>query len=141
MSDFNKKFLIRASGKTNFLLNFHKVTDFVECHLGTSLSEENWDKEIIGVSDMENFLHIRDKLTLYAFVEEKNNQKKLKFVEQILPDYNNNNKIVVFSKKNPTALTEANIFSSLEITSVSGPPTLALYHTLTKVFTPLLTQV
>ncbi|XP_015834463.1 cytoplasmic dynein 2 heavy chain 1 [Tribolium castaneum] len=121
MSDFNKKFVIRAS----------------ECHLGTSLSEETWDKDIIGIAEVENFLHSGDKLTLCAFVEEKNDRKRIKFVEQIA---NTGTKLVVFTKTAPTVLTEENIFSCLQITSVKGPPTLALYHTLTKVFTPLLTQ-
>jgi hypothetical protein len=138
MGDFNKKFIIRTAGevicskfdKTSFSLS-------IECHLGASLSEETWDKEVVGIADVDEFIQSENKLILYAFVEE-NGRKKLKFVEEV---DGVEKKIVVFSKVRPIVLSEENILSSLQITSVCGPPTLALYNTLNNVFTPLLTQV
>ena len=103
------------------------------------MSEETWDKDIRGLDDVDGFLGDPNKLILYAYLEELNDRKKIKFVDQI--EHARDNKIVVFSKNKPSVLTDDNIFGSLQITSVSGPPTLALYHTLNNVFTPLLMQV
>lgn len=51
--------------------------------MGTTFLEDNWDKDIIGIEDLQSFLEQENVSTLYAIVEEINDNKRLRFFRTV----------------------------------------------------------
>lgn len=101
--------------------------------MGCEISEKSWDKNIIGLGDVDDFIKKDEKTVIYALIRE-DEEKKIQFLSD-MGDYRG--KVVVFSKTK--SLNPDNFMEAIQICSVCWPPTLALYQTLNGVFAPLLT--
>ncbi|CAH0554579.1 unnamed protein product [Brassicogethes aeneus] len=108
------------------------------CNLGINLLENDFGKDVIGLNDLETFLSEQKCLILYAVLEESEKSKKIKFFRNA--DKNNYSRLVILSKEKPCVITEENLFSCIQVSSISGPPTLALYYSINNIFTPLLKE-
>ncbi|KAG5867052.1 hypothetical protein JTB14_004846 [Gonioctena quinquepunctata] len=122
MSDFAKKYFIKVAG----------------LHLGTTFLEDNWDKDIIGIEDLQSFLERENVLTLYGVIQVVDDNKRLKFSRTITNS--NFDTIVIFNKYKPCIPSDENLLMFIHTTSLSGSPALALYQSLNSVFAPLLQQ-
>uniref|UniRef100_A0A6P7FU93 Cytoplasmic dynein 2 heavy chain 1 n=1 Tax=Diabrotica virgifera virgifera TaxID=50390 RepID=A0A6P7FU93_DIAVI len=121
MSDFAKKFFIKVVG----------------LHLGTTFLEDNWDKDIIGMQDLQNFLTMENVLTLYAIIEEIDDNKRMKFFRTL--SNKQYDMVMVFIKYKPHVPTDDNLLNNIQSTNFSGSPTLALFQSLS-IYSPLLLQ-
>lgn len=99
--------------------------------------EENWDKDIVGLHNLENFLEKDNLSTIYATILKNEEGTYLNFFKELLLEHKFD-KIVIFSKIKPCTITDEDVLTNLQINCLRGPPTLALYNTLSKVFTPFL---
>lgn len=61
----------------------NKQRNFSGLHLGTTFLENNWDKDIIGMEDLQNFLEIENVMTLFAVIEEIEDNKRMKFFKTV----------------------------------------------------------
>ncbi|XP_056634261.1 cytoplasmic dynein 2 heavy chain 1 [Diorhabda sublineata] len=101
MSDFAKKYFIKIVG----------------LQLGTTFLEDSWDKDIIGMQELQNFLEMENVLTLYAIIEEVDLNKRIKFFRTV----------------------NEHLLQHVQTTTLSGTPALALYQSL-NIYSPLLQQ-
>ncbi|CAH1183888.1 unnamed protein product, partial [Phaedon cochleariae] len=122
MTDSAKKHFIKIAG----------------LHLGTTFLEDDWDKDIIGIEELDSFLKNENVLILYAVIEEIDDNKRLKFFKNL--EKFNLRHIVVFNKYKPSIPTENNFLRFIQTTSLSDSPALALYNSLNNIYTPLLQQ-
>lgn len=53
------------------------------CHLGTIFLEDNWDKDVIGIEELQAFLESENMLVLYAIIEIINDNKRLRFFKTV----------------------------------------------------------
>ncbi|XP_044749353.1 cytoplasmic dynein 2 heavy chain 1 [Coccinella septempunctata] len=122
-------------------MNDPRISFFINisgCYLGTNFLEENWEKDVIGQSLLLDFFENININVVYSLVEEKDISKKLKFCIDLSSE--KAEKFVTFIKIIPTIITSENVRDIVQITSVVGSPTLALYNTLTNVFFPILEE-
>ncbi|XP_074038391.1 dynein cytoplasmic heavy chain beethoven [Leptinotarsa decemlineata] len=122
MSNFAKQYFIKVAG----------------LHLGTTFLEDNWDKDIIGMQDLQSFLEMENVLTLYGVIQTIDDNKRLKFFRTITNQ--DSEMTVVFSKYRPCIPSDDNLLLNIQTTSFSGSPALALYQSLNSVYTPFLKQ-
>ncbi|CAG9863949.1 unnamed protein product [Phyllotreta striolata] len=121
MSDFAKRHFIKIAG----------------LHLGTTFLEDNWDKDIIGMQELQNFLVMENVITLFAVIEEIDDNKRMKFFRTFT---NQNYEVIIcFNKYKPIVPSDDNLLRDIQTTTLSGSPTLALFQSL-NVFSPLLQQ-
>lgn len=126
--------------------------------MGTTFPEVDFDKDILGLTELERFLEEENLLNLYAIIEERELKKKMKFFNKASSDNIPNlillnrfvciqvedkdyPRLVIFTKQKPCTINEDNLLNSTNVLSMSGSPTLALYHSLNNVYSPLFNKV
>ncbi|KAK9747136.1 Dynein heavy chain, N-terminal region 1 [Popillia japonica] len=122
MNDYKKKYFISVLGS----------------HFDFQIIEDTWDKDVVGQDEILEFLHKASTNTLWAFIDENDGKRKIRFQKEC--QNTGNIRVVVFSKVKPLVLNDENLISSLQIISLQGPPTTALYHALNNVFSPLIVK-
>ncbi|XP_030763708.1 cytoplasmic dynein 2 heavy chain 1 [Sitophilus oryzae] len=98
----------------------------------TAISEENLEENVEGLSNLDDFLKNENDLILYGVTVSKNNS--IEFFKRE-PDISYE-KMIVFSKRHP-CVTHENFMKDLHINTILDSPTVALYESLNKVYSPL----
>ncbi|GJQ81470.1 btv [Trypoxylus dichotomus] len=122
MNDYKKKYFIGVLGT----------------HFDFQIIEDTWDKDVVGHDEIEEFLRKAQIRTLWTYVDEDNGRRKIRFQKEL--HNTTNNRVVIFTKIKPLTLNDENLISSLQVISLQGSPTTALYHTLNNVFSPLIVK-
>ncbi|KAL3266580.1 hypothetical protein HHI36_010744 [Cryptolaemus montrouzieri] len=119
MNDSRIKFFINISG----------------CYLGTTFLEDTWEKDVLSLPILRDFLDDVNISIVYSYIEEIKLSKKLKFCSNV-PDIAE--KFVTFSRVKPEVISLENLTNLVQVISLTGSPTLALYNTLSHVFSPMI---
>ncbi|KAK9876588.1 hypothetical protein WA026_013968 [Henosepilachna vigintioctopunctata] len=120
MNDPRIKFFINISG----------------CYLGTTFLEDTWEKDVLGITALGDFLDNVNITSIYSYIEEVELCKRLRFCPNA--PINVVKKFVSFIKIKISVITLENLTDSVQVTSVNGSPTLALYNTLNHVYAPII---
>nr|XP_022905741.1 cytoplasmic dynein 2 heavy chain 1 [Onthophagus taurus] len=113
-------------------------TNILSSYSGINFSEESWDKYVRCKEKMFDFVDNENTLTLFAYILKDNDN--VKYVELQTEFGNNFEKVVVFYKIKNVVLNKENVSDVVEITSLKESGNLGLYHSLNKVFTPILNK-
>lgn len=91
----------------------------------------------MGMQNLEHFLNTENLSTIYVSIQKDDESLRINFLRELSLEHKFD-KIVIFSKIKPCIIGDDDILMNLQINCLKGPPTLALYNTLSNVFTPFL---
>ncbi|KAK4887690.1 hypothetical protein RN001_003961 [Aquatica leii] len=124
-----------------------KILSLTRIHF--DVPEINDVSDVIGEQMLDEFITTPNILKMYATMVSEN-QKRIKFYFDVciairvnctsnvyLQIYHQYEKLLVIYKIKANKLTNENLLSTIQVTTVNGSPTVTLYHNLQNVFSPL----
>ncbi|XP_022235785.1 cytoplasmic dynein 2 heavy chain 1-like [Limulus polyphemus] len=114
--------------------------DFILTSIGDFFSlsmDENTLNQLFNAKELNNFLDEQDCHILSTQVEGQKDEKEIYFMNKVEPK-GTDDRILIFFKIRPDVITPDNLHSNIFITSMIDSPITALYHSVQKIFAPVL---